>query len=154
MLLLIALTVLLESIVTPFISSGILASAINPGVVWLSRRRIGKFPFPRALALLIVILLLLCAILAVIPVLRKEFPLLQDQIPDFLSKLDGLIDPHLQDLGINVRFDGAGIKEILTKQLSTSSYAVLASVLSSVKVGGTAVLGWLALLLLVPVVLF
>ncbi|WP_211444952.1 AI-2E family transporter [Collimonas humicola] len=157
-LLLVALTVALGPILTPFIASAILAYALNPGVDWLSRRRIGKFPFPRALAVLVVILLLVFAILAVIliviPVLRKELPLLQNQIPTFLTKLDGLIGPHLQDFGINVRLDGTGIKEMLTKQLSTSGDEIWASVLASVKVGGTAVLGWLATILLVPVVLF
>lgn len=157
-LLLVALMVALGPILTPFIASAILAYALNPGVDWLSRRRIGKYPFPRALAVLIVILLLVFVILAVIliviPVLRKEFPLLQDQIPNFLNKLDGFIGPHLQDFGINVRLDGTGIKEMLTKQLSTSGDEIWTSVLASVKVGGTAVLGWLATILLVPVVLF
>ncbi|SFC53517.1 AI-2E family transporter [Collimonas sp. OK412] len=157
-LLLIALMVALGPILTPFIASAILAYALNPGVDWLARRKIGKFPFPRALAVLIVILLLVFAILAVIlivvPVLRKEFPLLQDQIPNFLNKLDGVIGPHLQDFGINVRLDGTGIKEMLTKQLATSGDEIWTSVLASVKVGGTAVLGWLATILLVPVVLF
>ena len=93
-LLLVALMVALGPILTPFIASAILAYALNPGVDWLSRRRIGKFPFPRALAVLVVILLLVFAILAVIliviPVLRKELPLLQNQIPTFLTNL------HLQ----------------------------------------------------------
>lgn len=157
-LLLVALMVALGPILTPFIASAILAYALNPGVDWLARRRIGRYPFPRALAVLVVILLLVFAILAVIlivvPVLRKELPLLQDQIPSFLNKLEGVIGPHLQDFGINVRLDGTGIKEMLAKQLSTSGDEIWTSVLSSVKVGGIAVLGWLATLLLVPVVLF
>jgi predicted PurR-regulated permease PerM len=156
--LLIALFVALGPIMTPFIASAILAYALNPGVDWLARRRIGKYPFPRALAVLIVILLLLLGILAVvlivIPVLRKELPLLQNQIPTFLAKLDGLIGPHLQDFGIHFRLDVAGIKDMLTKQLATSGDEIWTSVLASVKVGGTAVLGWLATMLLVPVVLF
>lgn len=156
--LLIALFVALGPIMTPFVASAILAYALNPGVDWLARRRIGKYPFPRALAVLIVMLLLLLAILAVIliviPVLRKELPLLQNQIPAFLTKLDGLIGPHLQDFGINFRLDGAGIKNMLTQQLATSGDEIWTAVLASVKVGGTAVLGWLATLLLVPIVLF
>ena len=156
--LLIALFVALGPIMTPFVASAILAYALNPGVDWLANRRLGKYPFPRALAVLTVIVLLLLAILAVIlivvPVLRKELPLLQNQIPAFLTKLDGLIGPHLQDFGINFRLDGAGIKNMLTQQLATSGDEIWTSVLASVRVGGTAVLGWLATLLLVPIVLF
>lgn len=157
-LLLVALLVTLGPILTPFIASAILAYALNPGVDWLARRRIGKFHVPRFLAVLLIMLLLafalLTIILIVIPVLRKELPLLQDQIPIFLTKIDTLIGPHLQDLGINIRINGAGIKEMLAKQLSTSGDEIWTSVLASVKVGGTAVLGWLATLLLMPVVLF
>ncbi|MFC5476401.1 AI-2E family transporter [Paraherbaspirillum soli] len=157
-LLILALLVALGPILTPFIASAILAYALNPGVDWLARRRIGRFPFPRALAVLVVMLLLAFAILAVIliviPVLRKEFPLLQDQIPNFLTKLNTVIGPHLQDFGIQMRLDGAGIKDLLSKQFATSGDEIWSSILASVKVGGTAVLGWLATALLVPVVLF
>ncbi|MDP5007602.1 MAG: AI-2E family transporter, partial [Glaciimonas sp.] len=156
--LLVALLVALGPIMTPFVASAILAYALNPGVDWLARRKIGKLPCPRSLAVVIVILLLLLAMLAiiliVIPVLRKEIPLLQDQIPVFLIKLNDLIGPHLQDYGIHLQLDGASIKSMLTKQLSTSGDEIWTSVLASVKVGGTAVLGWLATILLVPIVLF
>ena len=157
-ILLIALFVALGPIMTPFVASAILAYALNPGVDWLARRRIGKYPFPRALAVLLVMLILSLAILAVIliviPVLRTEFPLLQNQIPNFLTKLDGFIGPHLEDFGIHFRLNSSGIKEMLTKQMATSGDEIWAAVLASVKVGGTAVLGWIATILLVPIVLF
>ncbi|MGS0741155.1 AI-2E family transporter [Glaciimonas sp. GG7] len=156
--LLIALFVALGPIMTPFVASAILAYALNPGVDWLAKRRIGKYPFPRALAVLIVMLLLVLAVLAmiliVIPVLRNEIPLLQNQIPIFLTKLDEVIGPHLKDFGIHYRLDGAGIKDMLTQQFSTGGDEIWTSVLASIKVGGTAVIGWLATLLLVPIVLF
>ena len=156
--LLIALFVALGPIMTPFVASAILAYALNPGVDWLAKRRIGKYRLPRALAVFMVMLVLLLAILAmiliVIPVLHKELPLLQNQIPTFLTRLNDTLGPHLHDLGINFRLDGAGIKDMVAKQLSTSGDEIWTSVLASIKVGGTAVIGWLATLLLVPIVLF
>ncbi|MBC7490266.1 MAG: AI-2E family transporter [Glaciimonas sp.] len=156
--LLIALFVALGPIMTPFVASAILAYTLNPGVDWLARQQIGKYPFPRALAVLLVMLVLVLAILAmiliVIPVLHKEVPLLQNQIPIFLKRLDNVIEPHLQDLGIHFRLDSPGMKDMLTQQLSTSGAEIWKSILASLKFGGTAVLGWLATLLLIPIVLF
>src|SRR3954464_4677701 len=61
-LLLAALLVQLGPVLTPFIVAAILAYALNPAVDWLGLKRIGKWKMPRALATIIVILLLLAAI--------------------------------------------------------------------------------------------
>lgn len=157
-LLFIALLVLLGPILAPFIAAAILAYALNPGVDWLSSHRIGKFQVPRALAVFIMMLLvfavLLAIVLIVVPVLQKEVPLLQEQIPRFLTKLNEFIAPKLQELGIKVQLDLTGIKELLSQQLAASGNAFWASALASAKLGGTAVLGWLANMVLIPVVLF
>jgi len=157
-LLLIGLLVLLGPMLTPFVTAAILAYALNPGVDWLAGRRIGRFRLPRVLAVLIIILLLVLAVLAlvlvVVPVLVKEIPLLQQQIPNFLDKLNATVAPRLSEYGIHVRLDVTGIKKIMTQQLATSGDEIWASVLASVKIGGTALLAWLANLLFIPMVLF
>jgi predicted PurR-regulated permease PerM len=101
---------------TPFLAAAILAYALNPG------RRLPRIctaagprkPVPRALAVVVVVVLFFAAIAAlvliVVPVLQKEIPMLQAQIPAFLAKTNDLLGPKLLDLGINVRLDSAGIK--------------------------------------------
>jgi predicted PurR-regulated permease PerM len=157
-LLLVGLVVLLGPMLTPFVTAAILAYALNPGVDWLARRRVGRFFLPRVLAVLIVVLLLILAVLAlvliVVPVLVKELPLLQQQIPNFLDTLNNTVAPRLQEYGIHVRLDVVGIKKIMTQQLATSGDEIWASVLASVKIGGTALLTWLTNLLFIPMVLF
>ena len=157
-LLLVGLLVLLGPMLTPFVTAAILAYALNPGVDWLARRRIGPFLLPRLVAVLIVVLLLVLAglalILIVVPVLVKEIPLLQQQIPNFLDKLNAKVAPRLSEFGIHVRLDITGIKRILTQQLATSGDEIWASVLASAKIGGTALLTWAANLLFIPMVLF
>jgi predicted PurR-regulated permease PerM len=157
-LLLVGLIVLLGPMLTPFVTAAILAYALNPGVDWLARRRVGRFFLPRVLAVLIVVLLLILAVLAlvliVVPVLVKELPLLQQQIPNFLDTLNNTVAPRLQEYGIHVRLDVVGIKKIMTQQLATSGDEIWASVLASVKIGGTALLTWLTNLLFIPMVLF
>ena len=156
--LLIALLALLGPVLTPFIAAGILAYALNPGVDWLVSHRIGKLAIPRSLAVMIVMLLLLAAILAlfliVIPVLQKEIPLLQEKIPVFLTKLNAMLAPKLQKFGIRVRLDGAGLERILSQRLAGSGDQILSAILASARVGGIALLGWIATVLLIPIVLF
>ena len=155
---LVLVMVSLGPVLTPFIAATILAYALNPGVDWLASRRIGKFAFPRSLAVTIMVLALFAAVLALVlvvaPVLQKENVLLQEQIPTFLVKLNELIGPKLQELGISVQLDGAGIKNIAAQYMSSSGEEIWHAVLSSAKVGGIAVLGWLATFVLIPVVLF
>jgi predicted PurR-regulated permease PerM len=152
------LLVTLGPILTPFLAAAILAYALNPGVDRIDRMRIKRLRMPRALAVLIVVMLFLLAltalVLIVLPVLQKEIPLLQAQIPQFLNKLNDMLAPRLQELGIKVRLDGSGIRTMLTKQMATSGEEIWSAVLASARIGGTAVLGWLATLVLIPVVLF
>ena len=152
------LLITLGPVLTPFIAAAILAYALNPGVERLNRLRLGRFGVPRALAVVIVVLWFFMAILAlvliVVPVLQTEIPLLKAQIPQFLSKANDFLGPKLRDMGIKVKLDSSGLRGILSQQMATSGDEIWAAVLASAKVGGTAVLGWLATLTLIPVVLF
>jgi predicted PurR-regulated permease PerM len=155
---LLVLMILLGPVLTSFVAAAILAYAMNPGVDWLASKRIGKLHVPRMLAVIVVLILLLLALLAlilvVIPMLQKQIPLLQEKIPNFLIRLNDFISPKLQELGIEVRLDSAGIKELVMQYFSTSGDEIWSAILSSAKVGGTAVLGWIATLFLIPIVLF
>jgi predicted PurR-regulated permease PerM len=149
---------ILGPILTPFIAAGILAYALNGAVDYLERARLGKFHLPRSLAVVVVMLLFLGAVgalvLIVVPVLRTELPLLQAQIPDALARIDATLAPRLAQMGIHVKLDGGGLRRILTQQITTSGDEIWATLLASARVGGSALLGWLATAILIPVVLF
>lgn len=155
---LLVLMILLGPVLTPFVAAAILAYALNPGVDWLASKRIGKVHVPRMFAVIAVLILLVVALLAlvliVVPMLQKQIPLLQEKIPNFLIRLNDFIGPKLQEVGVEVRLDSAGIKEMLMQHFSTSGDEIWSAILSSAKVGGTAVLGWIATLFLIPIVLF
>lgn len=157
-LVLIALLAKLGPVLAPFIAAGILAYALNPAVDWLSSKRIGRLDVPRSLAVIVVMLLLLAALLAlilvVLPIMQKQIPLLQDQIPRSLSRLNAFLSPKLQDIGIRVRLDEVGIRRIVSEYLATSGDEIWSALLASAKVGGAAVLGWIATLTLIPIALF
>lgn len=156
--LLLALLVALGPMLSPFVAAGIIGYALNPGVDWIARKRIGPLRIPRFVAVSIMVLLLALAMLAlvliVVPLVLRQIPQLQAQIPPLLDQLNAFVSPRLHQLGIEVRLDMAGIKALLTQQISTSSDEMWASVLASLRVGGTALLAGLANLLFVPMVLF
>jgi predicted PurR-regulated permease PerM len=154
----VVLLYLLGPVLTPFIAAAILAYALNGGVDALCALRFGQWSMPRALAVVLVMLVFLASLgalaLIVVPVLRTELPLLQAQIPAFLGKLDSVLSPRLAQLGIRIKLDGTGLRSILTQQMATSGDEVWTTVLASARVGGSALLGWAATLVLIPVVLF
>jgi len=148
----------LGPIMSPFVASAILAYALSGGVDFLDQRRLGRFTIARTVSVIVVMTvfmaILLALVLIVIPVLQKEFTLLQEQVPALLTKLDALLAPRLQELGIAVQLDMAGIKKLASDHLATSGEAFWASVLTSARIGTGAILGWIVTLTLVPVVMF
>jgi predicted PurR-regulated permease PerM len=155
---LVVLLYLLGPVLTPFIAAAILAYALNGGVDALGALRIGRWRMPRTLAVVLVMLVFSAAlgalVLIVVPVLRTELPLLQAQIPAFLGKLNTALSPRLAQFGINIKLDGSGLRSLLTQQMATSGDEIWTRVLASARVGGSALLGWAATLILIPVVLF
>jgi predicted PurR-regulated permease PerM len=150
---------ILGPVLTPFLAAAIIAYALNPAVDKLCRLRLfRRWEMPRALAVTVVIVLFgavaATLLLIVVPVLRKEIPLLQAAIPAFLAKLNDTLGPHLQQLGVHFTLDGATIKSLAAEKMAESGDQIWAAVLNSVRAGGSAVLGWLATVVLIPVVLF
>lgn len=149
---------LLGPVLMPFIVASILSYVLTPWVDKLCALRIRKFSLPRSVAATLIIVLLIAAILAMvlimIPILQKEVPQFQDQIPRFFDKLDQMLAPMLSEFGIKVRLDSNGIKALLTEQMASSGDVIGKAVLNSIRVGGTALLGMVANLLLIPIVLF
>ncbi len=152
------LLVLLGPVLMPFVTGTILAYMLNPLVDAMCRVKWKKWAIPRQLAALIAMLLLMSSILAliliVLPVAQNEFPLLQEQIPRFLDQLHAILEPRLLQLGIHIQLDSNGIKQLISDHLATSGQEIGHAILSSLKVGGTAVLGMIASVLLIPMVLY
>lgn len=148
----------LGPILTPFLAAAILAYALNGAVDALDHVRLRGRSVPRWLAVNIVLFgfVLVCSalVLVVVPILNAELPLLQAKIPQFLQRLADTLAPHFAALGIEVPLDGAGLRELVAKHLEASGKEVGATILASVRAGGSAVLGWLGTLVLVPVLVF
>ena len=92
--------------------------------------------------------------LIMIPMLIREWPMLYEQIPAFIAKVNNRLSPILNEFGIQIPADNASIKRILTEQFVPKGDGVWKSLIASAKFGGTAVLTWAWNVILIPVVLF
>jgi predicted PurR-regulated permease PerM len=148
----------LGPVLMPFIVGGIFAYILNPLVDRLANISIRRWHFPRSLAACIAIVALLLVVLAlafiVIPVVQKEFFLLREQIPLFLDRLNTFLTPRLHDYGIQLKLDSASVRQMLSEYFAESEKTMMQGMLASVKVGGMAVLGLIASIVLIPMVLY
>jgi len=153
LLLVAALVWLLAPVLAPFVAAAVLAYVLQPLVLRL--RHIG---LPNGLSVLLVEVLALLALLGLflllVPVLVREWPLLRQQLPLLLDRFDGALQPLLAQLGIELSLNLSDLKVQLVAWLSDNREDLLAPLLASIKVGGSAALTVAGYAVLVPVALF
>jgi predicted PurR-regulated permease PerM len=151
-ILLAVMLVLLGPILTPFVAAAIIGYMLNPGVDGLAARGL-----PRTLAVLLAItavgLMIAAIVLIVLPVLAEQLPVLRQRLPILLDRIDNSIGPWLRQMGMGGRFDLAAVQDIIADKLAASD-GLSTAVLTWLRIGGTAVMGWAATLFLIPIVLF
>lgn len=147
---------LLAPVLTPFVVAAVLAYALTPLVNRLDR--FGRGRIPRLLAVLVVELLLIIALLGVllliVPILAKEMPLLRDQVPVLFDRLNASLQPLLAQWGVNLSLDVENIKAFVLKYLNANFEDAFASLMASVKIGGSVALAIVGNAVLIPVALF
>lgn len=147
---------LLGPVLVPFVAAAVLAYVLHPLVLRLSRR--GRGPLPHGLTVVLVealaLLALLGLVLLLVPVLVREWPLLRQQLPVLVERLDLALQPWLLQLGIDWTLDLGALKAQLATWLSDNREDLLAPLLASLKVGGSAALALAGYAVLIPVALF
>ena len=147
---------LLAPVLTPFVVAAVLAYALTPLVNRLDR--LGGGRVPRLLAVVLVELLLIVALLGVVllivPILAKEMPLLRDQVPVLFDRLNASLQPMLAQWGLHLPLDVANIKGFVLKYLNANFEDAFASLMASVKIGGSVALAIIGNAVLIPVALF
>ena len=144
---------LLGPVLTPFLAGAMLAYILKPGVEWLARH---KCPRGVASALMIVLTLLLAVLLVLIlvPLFTKQVNELSLKVPAVLSRLNEQLAPKIQEwFGVTLQLDAQSIKQFLSDHWQ-SAEGVIPKILSSLKLGGLALVGVLGTLVLIPLVLF
>lgn len=147
---------LLGPVLAPFVVAAVMAYALQPLVLRLNRLTQGRLP--RVLVVIVVEALAIVALLSIflllVPILLREWPLLQQQLPLLLDRLNDVMTPWLNKMGVNISLDLRDLKEHLLAYLSANREDWWAPVMASLKVGGSAALALMGYLVLVPVALF
>ena len=147
---------LLAPVLAPFVIAAVLAYVLHPLVLKLEGLAGGRLP--RALAVVLVEALALLALLGIflllVPILVREWPLLQQQLPLLLDRLGEALNPLLAQMGLNVSLDFRDLKTHLLAYLSANREDWWAPLMSSLKLGGSAALAVAGYVVLVPVALF
>ncbi len=143
----------LSPILTPFLLAGILAYICNPVA-----DRIAGWGVPRILAVVLVMLALAALIagliLIILPLLYEEAAVLAARAPEALTLANEKLAPWLrQHFGIRLRFDSASLQKLAVGNWDIVQ-VILEWLYNSLKIGGMALVGLAANLLLAPVVMF
>lgn len=146
----------LAPVLAPFVIAAVLAYVLHPLVLRLQGW--GGARLPRTVAVVLVEALALLALvgllLLLVPVVWREWPLIKQQLPLVLDRLDASLRPWLAQWGVEVSLDLGEIKTQLKDYLSANREDWLAPLLSSLKLGGSVALAVAGYAVLVPVALF
>ena len=147
---------LLAPVLAPFVIAAVLAYVLHPLV--LKVEGLAGKRLPRAMAVVLVeavaLLALMGLFLLLVPILVREWPLLQQQLPVLLDRVGEFINPLLAQLGLNVSLDVTEIRNHLVTYLSANRGDWWAPLMSSLKLGGSVALAMAGYAVLVPVALF
>lgn len=149
-----ALVYLLGPVLTPFLIAALLAYLGSPVVDRLARRRV-----PRTVAVVLVFLALVIIValipIVILPLLEREVSVLVRQWPEYVEWIRSTVEPWLRArLGeVGPRLDLGEIQNALLAQWQQAG-GIAAQILATISRSGLAMLGWLANLVLVPVVTF
>ncbi|MDQ2696183.1 MAG: AI-2E family transporter [Pseudomonadota bacterium] len=145
---------LLAPVLTPFLVAALLAYLGDPLADWLEAHR-----FSRTLAVVTVFtgitFALLLLILILIPLLEQQVGVLLKQLPVYIDFLQIRVLPWLQTtLGLDpALFDLTTLRQELTESLGRIG-GMVANLVRSFTHSSAVVLGWLANLVLIPVLTF
>lgn len=163
-LLLCGLIYLLGPILTPFIIAAILAYIANPLVNRIAGLKLTTFnhqfsyspsrPAAAALVMLLLIALIILVLIIVIPLVQKELLLLSVKLPAYFNTVKITLEPWLQkNFGVAINIDYAQIQQILSENWKTAG-GYIKQIILGIGNQGIAIIGWLANLILIPLVLF
>lgn len=144
---------LLAPVLTPFALSALLAYLGDPLVDRLEGWRLSRTGAV-AIVFALMTLAIVGVVLLLVPMLERQITAFVDDLPRYLEWFRSRVLPWVQDrFGVDAQFNPAAIPELLREHWRQAG-GVAAVVLGGLSKSGLAVLGWIANLLLIPVVTF
>ncbi|CCD29510.1 putative membrane protein [Candidatus Glomeribacter gigasporarum BEG34] len=144
---------LLRPVLTSFLTAGIFAYILHPGVAFLARHKVPRGIAAALMLLLLAFLIIFLGILLLI-IVQKEGPALQQKIPVLLSNMHQILSAHAARFGIDLNPDFSGLKDFATRQFASSANTLLSAAWQSLRASGNAMMSALSNLVLGPLVLY
>lgn len=147
------LLTLLAPVLMPFLLAIGIAYALHPLVERLATRKVPRW-LGAGLAIGLLMLVLMAVVLLIVPVITQQVPLLKEQVPALLERLNAAIAPLAARLGVNAQIDVQQVGRWLSQLVSGNESELLAGLLSSLRIGGSALAALFGNLFLMPIVAF
>ena len=148
-----ALLTVLAPVLMPFVMAAVLAYALHPLVEKLNDRRIPRW-LGAGVAIALLMLVLLAVVLLIVPVITKQIPLFKEQVPALLERVnDGLV-PLAARFGVDLQIDVGQVREWLKDLVSGHEQQLINGLLSSLRIGGSALAAVFGNLVLTPIVAY
>jgi predicted PurR-regulated permease PerM len=144
---------LLAPVLTPFLLAAVLGYALHPLVERLHARRVPRW-LGAGLAITLLMLVLMAVMLLIVPVITKQVPLLREQVPELLNRLNDWLTPLAGRFGVSLSVDVSLVREWLTRLVSGHESEIIESLLSSLRIGGSALAAVVGNLFLMPIVAY
>lgn len=150
---------LLGPVLTPFAASALLAYLADPLVDRMERWHIRRWKLGRTGAVLMVFVLmsavLVTLLLIVIPLLQKQVTHLVEKLPDYIDWFTGTVIPWLQQTtGLELNIMDVDAATAMLKDYWKEASTAAGVLVESIGRSGATILGWIANLVLIPVVTF
>ena len=156
-LIFLGVVILFKAILLPFIIGAIIAYLLNPIVEILGRKGLRRWV--ASLAILGIFILFVVVLLGVsVPLLARELTDFISNVPHYAHRASVFVEARMNVLEQRVGFDFAekiqsGIRDNLGKTLSMGQQ-VVGGVAAGILMGGSALVGFVTMLLLVPIVAY
>ena len=147
------LLALLAPVLMPFLLAAVLAYALHPLVERLHARRVPRW-LGAGLAIALLMLVMFAVVLLIVPVITKQVPLLREQVPELLDRLNQWLTPLAGRFGVNLAVDVTLVREWLGKLISGHEGEIIEGLLSSLRIGGSALAAVFGNLFLMPIVAY
>lgn len=144
---------LLAPVLMPFLLACVLAYALHPLVERLHVRRVPRW-LGAGLAIALLMLVLLAVVLLIVPVITRQVPLLREQVPALLDHLNDSLLPLAARLNIDLQVDVGLVREWLGRLITGHESELIDGLLSSLRIGGSALAAVFGNLLLMPIVAY
>jgi predicted PurR-regulated permease PerM len=147
------LLVMLAPVIMPFLLAAVLAYALHPLVELLHARRIPRW-LGAGLAITLLMLVLAAVLLLIVPVITKQVPLLKEQVPALLERLNDSLLPIAARFGIDLQVDVVMVRDWLRQLVAGHEGELVQGLLSSLRIGGSALAAVFGNLVLMPIVAY